>query len=352
MIRAVIDATTRTETEATGRSSALFDMRAGRKNKTTNHIAGNANLCDGFTLIELVVVIGIIALLIGVLVRVGGNAITSGRVSETRAVMETLNVAIEQFNSEAPFKGISYDALGATGQTRIYQDRYGNNPPDELEGFDQGDGIPGFQSNANTDRFFVNDPTSLEVDAASSALIENADIKAMTLAIKLHSPSATTILDKIPGRYRRTADKEFLDRDGVNTGAADPDDEVLTYFVDTWGTPLQYFALREVGADPQNPGSFMLQQAPSDPTMDRMITSTYLIQQNRGQPVLVSYGPDGPDQFSPDFAINNDNDAPDLIQDFAGNDGTTPSAIDNPLNADNVYLDPALSERIHQPGTN
>ncbi len=322
-------------------------MWAWRKNRIIVRKPVGLMACfrSGFTLIELVVVVAIIALLISVLVKVGGNAVTSGRVSETRAVMETLNLAIEQFASEAPLKGISYDAQGNVGLTHIYQDRYGNNPPDELEGFDQDEGITGLASLAATGRYFVNDPTTLEdVDFQDA---ENQDIKAMVLAIKLYSPTAISILDKIPSRYKRTASDpdEYLDRAG--DGDLDPDDEVLTYFVDTWGTPFQYFSLRDLKYDGT---TFKLADAPSDSSNDRLGTATFLVQQNRGQPVLVSYGPDGPDQFSTDFQVGNE--APDLIQDFAGNDDTTSGVINNSLNADNVYLDPSLSERIYQPGTN
>ncbi len=312
---------------------------------------------NAFTLIELVIVIAIVALLISVLVRVGGSAITSSRVNETRAVMETLNLAIEQFASESTFGKISYSAGG--DQVRIYDERFGSNPPDELEGFDQGFGIPGRVGVPATDRFLVTEPATLTLlNVTNVSEVQNADIKAMVLAIRLYSDAASSILDKIPGRYQRVAGDEFLDRDGMNTGGMpDPDDVVLTYYVDTWGTPLQYFAVRDKFADPLDPATFFnspdnLAAASAANTNDRLIASTYLVQQNRAQPLLVSYGPDGQDQFSTDFRIASGNEPPDLIQDFAGNDDTTASVINNPLNADNVYLDQTLNERIYQPGTN
>jgi prepilin-type N-terminal cleavage/methylation domain-containing protein len=304
---------------------------------------------SAFTLIELVIVVAIIALLISVLVKVGGSAITRSKISQTRAVMQVIQTAIDQYKSEAPLAKIVYDGR------RLYQDRYGNYPPDELEGFtsagtswglphDSGPQTvsiaPGYRQGA------VNPNISIGGSALNSAgpPIQHADIKAMVLAITLYSPTASSILDQLGGQYRRvekTRD-EFLDRDGSMTATAATDDQMLTYYVDVWGTPFDYFALRDNNPPTVDP----LVPAPSDTIAgDRLRTSTALVTRNRGQAVLLSYGPDGPDQFSPDFQVGGR--PQDIVFDYVASD-PTPGTINNLLNDDTIFLDETLNERLRR----
>ena len=67
--------------------------------------------------------------------------------------------------------------------------------------------------------------------------------------------------------------------------------------------------------------------------------STALIRLNGGQPIIMSYGPDGRDQLSKD-SLSADPTA-SLVADFVAN-----QRIDNPLNEDNVYADPAAKEKL------
>ena len=105
-------------------------------------------------------------------------------------------------------------------------------------------------------------------------------------------------------------------------------------------TPIQYFAIRNDG----------LEAAPDDLTGKRLRTSAFLVQRNRDKPVLVSYGPDGPEQWSNE--LREFSDIPgvgltDVVTDFTQ---TTPveEAIDNPFNDDNVYVDESLKDRLRK----
>ena len=285
---------------------------------------------SGFTLVELLVVLVVLAVLIAAAVGVSGHVMDNARASQTRGLMLSLELAIDQFKNDDPL-----------GKVKEYRDRYRGYPADELEPFLNGSGIsgsggtfvrPGAQSN-------------LVVPDDDVTKVESAPIRAMALSIRLHSPKGSAILDEISARYRRppaNPDTEFFDRksDGFTT-----DDVPLDYFVDAWGTPLDYFAVNPVA------NSKVYKEAPSDSGKKRFKASHFMITKNRGKPVLVAYGPDGVEQNSPAFIA--DNDPTDLVADHAGDDGSVKEMIDNPLNDDNVYLDESLGERLKEklPGT-
>ena len=179
----------------------------------------------------------------------------------------------------------------------------------------------------------------LNVPSGELKNVKQQDIKAMALVTRLYSAEVAAILDRISPHYRRPPDdpEEFFDRDGE--GDLDTDDVPLGYFVDTWGTPIRYFAVRDDDLAPA-PG------VPPEPFEQRLNTSAFLVQKNRGKPVLVSYGPDGREQLSDEFAGL----ARDLVGDF-GDDDETPGRIDNVFNEDNVYVDETLNERLRQGNT-
>lgn len=269
----------------------------------------------GFTLVELMVVVGILAILISTLIAVSVSVLTSAKIRDTRTVLLNLQTAIDQFNDEAPLKRV-----------QDYRTRYGNYPCDELEGFAAG--IPGSGGT------YIGPGGDSRLNATVNFTdIYNQDIKAMALVMRLYSAEVATILDRISPRYRRPPDnpEEFFDRNG--DGTMGTDDVPLGYFVDTWGTPLQYFAIRDDG----------LASASDDPMKRRLKTSSFLVQRNRGKSVLVSYGPNGPDQWSEEAILVNGQT--DLVTDYHD---ATPGVIDNLMNEDNVYVDEALNERLRQ----
>lgn len=268
-------------------------------------------------MIELLVVLGILALLMTAIVTVGRSVITDSKARETRGIMMIVDQAIQIFHEEAPLKRV-----------REYRDRYGDYPCDELEGFvgtGANPGIPGTST-------YIGPGSNSDLNIPNN--VANRDLKAMILAIRLYSPAASAVLDKIDARYRRPPDnaEEFFDRN--NNASADIDDEPLTTIVDAWKTPLSYFAIKDGTLTP----------APPDTNGDRLAAAAFLVKHNRGKPLLVSYGPNGRDQLSPDFYVNGK--APDLVWDLAGQDDSTAGIIDNPLNDDNVYTDESIKERL------
>jgi len=279
------------------------------------------------------VVIAILSILIAASVAITGTLIDGAKVRQTRAMMQTLQLAIDQFKTDAPLDKI-----------KPYRDRYGGYPADELEPFltrtDPNQGIP--EQNvaaANRRTIAVGAAAGLVLPPVDLEDYPNRPIRAMALTIKLHDSTAAAILGQISPKFRKPPGNpamEFFDRDGNEV--LDPGDEPLIYFVDAWGTPLDYFAV--------NPPANSNVDVPAPPDLPdglRLATSRFLLTRNRGKPVLMSYGPDGPEQLA---ALSENRS--DLVTDFNPT-GPTPRVIDHPLNEDNVYLDETLRDRLKEP---
>ena len=283
---------------------------------------------SAFTLIELLVVIAVIAILIGAIIGVSSSVIAGGKARDTQAMLLVLDQAIEQFKEDM------LERPRFSGSTKTnYETRYGVYPPDELEAFtDDGDFdpntfLPTISPGSGVD---LTDDGGTPLDLTD---VQNRGAKAMALAIKLYSPAGGDFLDLISDRFRRTMGNrqdDFHGDDSVEQlDRTVP--EPLVYFVDAWGTPIDYFATNDITVT-----------ADSDPSDLRRDASTAFVRANNGVPLLVSYGPDGLDQFAQDF-IDAEGET-DLVADFHGDDPVR--TIDHRLNADNVYSDPDIAEKL------
>lgn len=285
----------------------------------------------GFTLLELMVVIGIIVVLLATFFVVGQAVITGGKERNTKAMLLLVESAIAEFHSAAPL-----------GQNTNFVKRYSNYPPCELEVFTlSGLAPPASVVIANLTPGAAGAALSLDSIAPGFAAITNRNIKAMLLAIRTFSVAGSEILDRIPARYRRTDDLansfvaplravEFLDRDG--NGTVDLGDTPVELLVDDWGQPIEYLSTRIV------PG-------PGIPTeLPRQVMSDAWVRMNNGVPVLMSYGANGPDQFDADFIVGVGDS--DVVTDWTGDDGTNPGVLDNALNKDNVFVSDALKKQL------
>ena len=274
----------------------------------------------------------IIVILIGAVITVGRAQTDKARERETAGVLETLNLVARQFADEKPHP---------LRRVRGYRTRYGLYPPDELDGFAAGDdvGIPGTTDSKISQHL-------LNIDKDGLKTVDHGDIKAFVLAVRLYSQTGGAMLEDIQAKYRHAAHKdadgnpdEFLNRDG-NTTFDPAVDEPLDYLVDAWGTPIAYFATR-----PSDDYSVWDNDTVNVQTEgDRRRTCGALLSLSNDVPVFVSYGPDGPEQFSQDFIDANEGHVPDLIYDF-GQD-VPEYTFDHPLNRDNVYSNETVRDKI------
>jgi prepilin-type N-terminal cleavage/methylation domain-containing protein len=306
----------------------------------------------GLTIVELLVVMVIIAILMSAVLVVSGTVVNKARITSTQAMLLIVREAVDEFKREQ-----TANRTLTRDNGRYYETRYGLYPPDELEVFTP-TGVPtdpADQSRAvgRAAVFPLPEPEFGAMRFYTRSLVpeeavaqEHRDLAAMVLAIELFGDASSAILDGIQDRYRSPgpvnpegAPMLFLDRPdaaGVLNGVWDPSDLQIRYIVDDWGMPIAYMTQRDW--DPENPG----------PTVSANHSawneaSTKLVRLNDGQPVIMSYGPNGPEQLTKGQMEPTETarGAATLIVDLL-DDGK----INLPLNEDNVYADDALKEKL------
>ncbi|MCH8969678.1 MAG: prepilin-type N-terminal cleavage/methylation domain-containing protein [Planctomycetes bacterium] len=268
-----------------------------------------------FSLVEMLVVIGIIVIILSVVLLIGQGAINNAKVSHTRVMLEQLNTAISAYSRNNPFASIN-----------AVKNRYGPYPPDELMAFDPSSTTPGL-GNINLmpggiGQFVKVGVSPINDDLGAGDYVPQGAVKALVWGLR-SLPASREIYDSIPDRFRETAptNVEFFDING--NGSFDPlTDKEVQYLVDGWGHPIEYFAIRELAMG-------------EIPTSHAWVAQK-LVQSNKNLPVLVSYGLDGDVQFDAEMTLE---------QEF---ERTNPgeSLFTSQLHQDNIYLDDALKDRI------
>ncbi len=326
---------------------SAFDIRHSRRR-------------SALTLVELLIVIVVIGILVSSILVASSGFINKGRTNNTQSVLQIVADAVEEFKREQTAKPTITRAkqtknpsVGDPSKTTIsYAERYGNYPPDELEVFAK-DGLPGSQAPpdlrtlaAGGAQVFAPSMTweamrfYKDEDQTKNA-VENRDQAAMIVAIETLSETASAILDRIPDRNRNVGALKdngepalFLDRN--KDGNWDANDHQIRFILDDWGMPISYFAQRDWR---EAPGYVPIQSSNHESWNE---ASTEFVRLNGGQPVIMSYGPNGKDQLTKDAM--DPNAKASLVGDFETASGF--EGIDNPLNDDNVYSNPALKEKL------
>lgn len=307
----------------------------------------------GFTLVELLVVVVIIVALIGAVLVASSSVLGSARATGTRAMLQVVQEAVEEFRREQEAKpSIARGIIENSTPPRRYRDRYGLYPPDELEVFwtSMGDEFP--QSLAPGRAQIMPKPPYNAMKyypqpSPEEQAKEFRDQVAMQIAIKTFGQASAAALDRIPEKNRRSVPRDasgdplvYLDRGIPGTapdGAFSETDLEVSYIVDDWGNPISYMSQRDwAGEDGDNLASS------NHPDWNE--ASTELIRLNKGLPLIFSYGADGDEQMTAEYMGTGGGEpaAVSLVGDFEqATDGR--HKIDDPLNADNVYIDPGLT---------
>jgi hypothetical protein len=309
------------------------------------------------TLVELLVVIGIIAILISAVVATSGTLIDKAKTSSTQAMLTVVRDAVEEFRREQ-------QASPTVATDPDYLRRYGYFPPDELEVFTP-QGIPnetGARSHAvggasivpcpppNYDamRFYTKGLTP-----ESAVGMEHRDLAAMVVAIETLGGNSSVILSRLQDRYRTPGplDKfkdplvflDCTDTSGSLNGSWDAGDFQIRHIVDDWGVPIAYMSQRDYDAESSQPNAT---ESSNHPGWNQ--GSTELVRLNGGQPIIMSYGPNGPDQLTRDQMEPEGTQGEakaTLFVDFLDEDN---GVIEHPLNKDNIFADETLKEKLSQ----
>jgi prepilin-type N-terminal cleavage/methylation domain-containing protein len=331
--------------------SSVFSLQSSRRSRA-------------FTLVELLVVMVVIVILVGAVLVAGSSLSNKAKSTNTQAMLTIVDQALQEFAREQR----GNPTLASKKQ---YQTRYGYFPPDEMEVFVSG--IPCDATNlppkprtpggaklwyggaASPYPTMVFDAMSYRLDrnafrgpsTGGDDALEFRDQIAMITAIELYGDASASLLNSIQERYRATVidpakDGEpalFVDRD--NNGQWDADkDQQLRILIDDWGTPITYMSQRDWSHEKKENGT----DCPSTNHEAWNEASSEFIRINSGRPILASYGPDGPNQLTRE-QMGSEGLA-SLIGDFEAETGDGAHRVDNPVNADNVYVDPTLKEKL------
>lgn len=308
-----------------------------------------------FTLVELLVVMAIMAVLLTAVLMGGPALIDKTKANSTRAVLDLVDQALEQFKREEEASPrLSRAAQGSPPSRVKYKKRYGLYPPDELEVFTD-IGLPGSNppggpltpKSAAGNATVMPDPGGgysqmLFYEAGNPAPeLEHRDIAAMVLAIEMYGSESRVILDGIaqsnrsPGVLNAAGNPMlYLDRDDDGNWTRESD-EPIRLIVDSWGNPISYFAQRD---HPKGANS-------SNHPVWNPVAST-LVNLNGNKPVVMSWGADGSDQLNKE-TLEEDPTAlliVDLVDNSAG--GGPDLKMNNKLNLDNIFVNTSLKEEL------
>jgi prepilin-type N-terminal cleavage/methylation domain-containing protein len=306
--------------------------------------------CRGLTMVELLIVIIVIGVLMSAILVAASGLINKSKTNNTRAMLQVVSDAVEQFKRDQTSRPTIASAKQGSAS---YVTRYGPYPPDELEvfatglpGTTAGSLAPGRAAITLASGSLAFEPMRFYKDGTDKDHVEHRDMMALTLAIDLFSDAASAILDRIPDRNRTPGPLAatgnpaiFLDRPDPATGRLngtwDPGDWQIRYLVDDWGNPISYLSQRDWVE-----GAATNVESSNRESWNE--ASTEFVRLNGGQPVIMSYGPDGKDQLTKDEMEPNAKAS--LVGDFETVTGF--EGVDHPLNDDNVYANPTFREKL------
>ncbi len=308
-----------------------------------------------FTLVEMLIVVGIIGLLISMILLIGQSVVTHSKVKDTQFLLTQLDDAIKTYAEEKPYVKVK-EAVK----------RYNNFPPDDLmaytpdppTGAKHGKGAGAFSGMPNLmpgglgtyyrpAPFVVSNLTD-EVSDPNGGYVAFGGIRAMVFALR-NNDKTRVIYEGISSRFRQTTPTttEFFDTNPGDGSAFKPMvDQDVQYLVDTWGHPLEYFSAGYLKEDDTHNtlGDFDTTKVTSHGWISWKLTH-----QNQNRPVLVSYGPDGVEQLSAKQTL--DEQYKDTV---LGSVTAGKPVFDNPEKTngkwqdDNVYIDDAFRDKVKE----
>jgi prepilin-type N-terminal cleavage/methylation domain-containing protein len=212
----------------------------------------------GFTMIELLVVIVVLALLIGLVVLVAAKAIRQQKVRNTQQLMQNVTLALEQFATENPLRAI-YDVKDRAtfGKFPPYQlENHGDTSPDDrTDVFAVLESLPpgGWGNNSVAERLW-RDLGNCQAPRENWVVIATPpspiaypdghdDARALYAYLKVFSPGAMSLIpeDRLKPIYPQS--RSYVNPKGSGgipgtPGATDWVDVLAVH--DAWDVPLDY----------------------------------------------------------------------------------------------------------------
>jgi type II secretory pathway pseudopilin PulG len=215
-----------------------------------------------FTLIELIVVIGVLILLAGLIIGGASHALRIQRIAATRAILNNLTTAISQFQAEAPL-ATTYNVRGST--------TFGTLPPYMLAGARQANHVADLiEPSATTTNFnnrlgdrltrdwggTINDAPQyarIATETMNNSLLgRDDDNRSLYIYLKTFSPGTISQVSDSYMKRLVPADPQFRHDyfnpkgEGVNLAQQEDVLDVLA-FHDSWGVPLDYVMFAKLG---------------------------------------------------------------------------------------------------------
>jgi len=269
-----------------------------------------------FTLVEMMVVIGILAVLVSLVMSTASSLLANSRATQTKATMHIIEAAIEQFIRDGALNTVAGRQMrqNVWDSTRIdpYSRMFNQYPPSPTAAFapdpaalatftkylvppnptppNPAPPYPAITAeNTETIAKFIrllnvmngldvsltppstpwimrnNNVPAQQITAAAQGYTENyPSIECLIFALRQFSPSARDIIDRLPSSILTNLDKDFAYHDtmpvvsGGLDGSYQNGEEQATLFevLDAWKQPLRY-AIREPIRDPNatDPGA-------------------------------------------------------------------------------------------------
>jgi len=200
----------------------------------------------GFTLVELMVVIGILVILMAIAIPAATGLLESQRAKQTLATMDVLRCAIEQFAEEAR---ITSKIGGVTPYSNVFG-RYPPSPTVDLTG-----GRGAFTAGTDQATRMKFDQLVRELTfydgglyPPPTATLEDLDssIECLVLFVNTFSTRAKQTLQNVQATAMTNADKDLVYKDVNASGSYDVNiDEAVDLFEvrDAWKRPIRYAVL-------------------------------------------------------------------------------------------------------------
>jgi prepilin-type N-terminal cleavage/methylation domain-containing protein len=187
---------------------------------------------NAFTFIEMLVVIAIITILSAVLLKVGARIDTQGKERQTKATIDTIDSALEQFAASG-FEYKYYESGHYTFDNPPYDDSWLKFPPD-CNGFDAGEVADEIYYALTGGNYIVNIYGDYDIDYSSSAVMYfflNRNVK---------SRDVLKNIDKSFLVNKESAGANAISIE-IDKGSGSPlEAQPFYWVVDAWGKPLRY----------------------------------------------------------------------------------------------------------------